>query len=50
MSRGVMANSSCGLGIALIVYSAWMVWPPLAVASSGVVLCAIGVGLYRSSK
>lgn len=48
--RGVAVNSSCGVGLSLIVYAAWLAWPPLAFATAGVLLCAVGVHGYRSSK
>jgi hypothetical protein len=50
MSRSVAVNSSCGAGLLLIVYAAWLTWPPLAFATAGGLLCAFGVFVYRSSK
>lgn len=50
MNRVVTGNMSCGLGLALIVYAAWLAWPPLAFAVAGGMLCAVGVFVYRGSK
>ena len=50
MSRSLTVNGSCGLGLALIVYAAWLVFAPLAYAIAGGLLCAFGVFVYRSAK
>lgn len=45
--RDVGIQGTCLAGVGFIVYAAYLAWPPLAFAVSGVGLCAFGVHMHR---
>ena len=45
MTRAIIDHGTCLTGLGLIGYALWSVWPPLAYAAGGALLCAFGLFL-----